>query len=472
MTTTGSLTSSQLCRARWATPRSPERPTNGGRFGRLAKIIGQPLMPWQAQVANVAGEVMPDTGLPAYREVRVTVPRQSGKTTLILVVEVDRSLSWGPRQHTLYAAQDRNNSRSKWEEQCDLLAATTLRKAYMVRRQTGLERMVWKATGSTIGITASEGTSGHGQTLDLGMIDEAFAQRDERLVQAFRPAMLTRPSAQLWVVSTMGTEESTFLHDRVDDGRARVEADDRHGVAYFEWSAGDDDDPDDPATWWGCMPALGHTVTEEVIRTDHDSMDAGEFARAYLNRRTGGGRPVFDAGTWADACSPSSRFGGTPCFAIDVTPDRAFASIGVAGRREDRKIHVEVVEHRPGVDWVPGRLRELYERWNPWPVVLDAGSPAYSLLIDLRALSVKAETTGAREYAAACGQFYDAVVGGEVRHLDQPVLNGAVRAARKRVLGDAWAWARRSGGDVSPLVAVTLARYGLVKAGGGGFQIL
>jgi hypothetical protein len=472
MPTTVSPSLSLRCKARWATPRSPDRPTVGGRLGRLAKIIGQPFMPWQAQVANVAGELDPVTGLPAYREVRVTVPRQSGKTTLILVVEVDRALNWGPGQRTLYAAQDRNSSRAKWEEQCDLLGRTTLKKVFRVIRRSGAERMVWPATGSSIAITASGETSGHGQTLDLGVIDEAFAQRDERLAGAFRPAMLTRPAAQVWVISTMGTEESTFLHDRVDDGRARVEADQRSGVAYFEWSAGDDDDPDDPATWWGCMPALGHTVTEQVIQTDHDAMDPGEFARAYLNRRTGGGRPVFDAGTWADACSPSSRFGGTPCFAIDVTPDRAFASIGVAGRREDRKIHVEVVEHRPGVDWVPGRLRELYERWNPWPVVLDAGSPAYSLLIDLRGLSVKAETTGAREYAAACGQFYDAVVGGEVRHLDQPVLNSAVRAARKRVLGDAWAWARRSGGDVSPLVAVTLARYGLVKAGDGGFQIL
>jgi phage terminase large subunit-like protein len=76
-------------------------------------------MPWQSMVTDVAGEVEPSTGLPAYREVRVTVPRQSGKTTLVLVVEVDRCVAWGPHQHCLYAAQDRNNSRTKWEEQCE-----------------------------------------------------------------------------------------------------------------------------------------------------------------------------------------------------------------------------------------------------------------------------------------------------------------------------------------------------------------
>jgi phage terminase large subunit-like protein len=441
-------------------------------MAKLAKVIGQPFMPWQSRVANVAGEVDRSTGRPFYREVRVTVPRQSGKTTMILVVEVDRCLYWGARQRSLYAAQDRNNSRAKWEEQNELLADTPLAALFDVRRQAGAERTRWKATGSTLGITASGESSGHGQTLDLAVIDEAFAQRDERLVGAFRPAMLTRANAQIWVISTMGTEESVFLHDRVDDGRARVEAGERRGVAYFEWSAGDDDDPDDPATWWRCMPALGRTVTEETIQSDHDAMDSGEFARAYLNRRTGGGRPVFDAGTWAAGVDPGSQMVGTPCFAVDVTPDRAWSAIAVAGRRGDRKVHVEVVEHSPGVDWVVGRLRQLAERWQPWPVVVDAGSPAYSLLVDLRALSVDSETVGAREYAAACGQFYDAVVGGEVRHLDQPVLNQAVRSARKRVLGDAWAWARRSGGDTSALVAVTLARYGLVKAGGGTVQIL
>jgi hypothetical protein len=110
-------------------------------------------------------------------------------------------------------------------------------------------------------------------------------------------------------------------------------------------------------------------------------------------------------------------------------------------------------------------------------VIIDPASPAGSLLVDLASLGVRTEAVNAREYAAACAQFYDAVVvepGSEPRlaHLDQPVLNLAVGSARKRVLGDAWAWARKVGGDVSPLVAVTLARYGLVKAGDARPQIL
>ena len=154
-------------------------------------------MPWQALIADVAGELLPDTGLPAYREVRVTVPRQSGKTSLILVVEVDRCLAWGHGQRCLYAAQDRNNSRLKWEEQTALLRDSKLAGLFRVRRQTGLERTEWLPTASTVGFTASTETSGHGFDLDLGQIDEAWSQRDARLVQAFRPAMMARPAAQM-----------------------------------------------------------------------------------------------------------------------------------------------------------------------------------------------------------------------------------------------------------------------------------
>jgi hypothetical protein len=429
-------------------------------------------MPWQAQVANVALEVDAITGLPAYREVRVKVPRQSGKTLLILLAELDRCLYWGQLQRVLYAAQDRNNSRLKWEEQADFLALSPLAKAIHTYRQTGLERMVVPATGSQIGITASGETSGHGFYLDLGVIDEAWAQRDERLAQAFRPAMMTRPAAQMWVLSTEGTDESVFLNDRCDDGRARVEAGATSGVCYFEWSAGDDDDPDDEATWWGCMPALGRTVSIETIRADHDALDAGDWSRAYLNRRAPAGLTVIPTLTWAGLRRSESQLRGTPCFAVDITPDRSWTSVAAAGFTGDGKVHVEVVEHRPGTEWVPERMYELYSRWAPWPVVIDPGGPAGSLSVDLAGVSVKTDAVSGREYAAACGNFYDAVIAGRVVHLDQPVLNAAVAGARKRILGDAWAWGRKGGADVSPLVAATLARWGLVKAGEGTIQVL
>jgi hypothetical protein len=81
----------------------------------IAEQLGTPFMPWQRQVADVAMEVDPATGLLAYREVVLTTPRQSGKTTLELGVLVHRCRTWA-RSRVLYSAQDRIHARSKWED--------------------------------------------------------------------------------------------------------------------------------------------------------------------------------------------------------------------------------------------------------------------------------------------------------------------------------------------------------------------
>ena len=75
------------------------------------------------------------------------------------------------------------------------------------------------------------------------------------------PAMMTKRDAQLWVTSTAGWEGSTYLKRKVDAGRAAVADNLDTGICFFEWSADPDAAVDDPATWYGCMPALGITIT-------------------------------------------------------------------------------------------------------------------------------------------------------------------------------------------------------------------
>jgi phage terminase large subunit-like protein len=406
-------------------------------------------------------------GIPAYREVRVTVPRQQGKTAgLILPVAVHRALGFGRPQRILYTAQDRNHAREKWAEQVDVLEHSPLRRLFSVRRSNGSERIRWRG-GSSHGITASGETSGHGFTLDLGIIDEAFAQTDDRLVQAFRPSMVTRRDAQLWIVSTAGTEESTFLRERVEDGRARVDAGERSGVAYFEWSAPDDADIDDPATWRAAMPALGTLIDEQTIRADRAAMDEAEFARAYLNRWSPGGTPVFSLAEWVACRDPGSSSSGPPAFGVDVSPDRAHSSIAVAGGRPDGRVHVELVERRGGTEWIPGRLAELVGRHGPVAVAIDPGSPAGSLVTAITQLPRVPPLllVTARQYAQACGALFDDVQTGRLAHRGQPALDDAVVSARRRSSGDAWSWARPlSGVDASPLIAATLARFAWTSA--------
>lgn len=452
------------CPPRWATPRCPDRLTLGGKVAEVAAALGKPLMPWQRYVADVALETDPGTGQLVYREVVVHVMRQQGKTTLQLPVLTHRCVGFGTAQHATYAAQSGVAARQKLlDEHAPMLLASPLGRLATVRRQSGHEAILWR-NGSRHTITAATEKAGHGTTLDLAVIDEAFAYTDARLEQAFVPAMQTRPQPQLWVMSTAGTDASTYLRAKVDSGRARAESGLTDLVAYFEWSFADDDDPGDPATWRARMPAMGHTVTERAVAAARASMEDREFLRAFGNRwvpRTVI-ETVIDPLTWAGLEDSESVPSDPLVFAVDVSPDRAWTSIAVAGRRPDGCTHVELTARGRGTGWAVDRLADMAQDWSAPMVVLDPAGPAGGLVAALEERAVKVTPVSGRELAQACGSFFDAVMERRLRHTAQPPLNEAVLASRRRPMGDAWAWARKDAtSDISPLVAVTLAAHGL-----------
>ena len=149
------------CRPRWGTPRDPARPTLGPRIGEVAARLGRPLMPWQQQVADVAAE-LDDQGSLYYRNIRILVPRQQGKTALELAVAVHRANAW-PDQVITYAAQTRIKAREKWQED----HVKTLNRSpfgpqggrYTGRLANGNEAIHWR-NGSRHGIAAATDTSG------------------------------------------------------------------------------------------------------------------------------------------------------------------------------------------------------------------------------------------------------------------------------------------------------------------------
>ena len=461
--------SSLTCLPRWTTPRS-DRMSRGGEVARVAAELGTPLMAWQQHVVNVALEVNEDNRL-AYREVVLTVPRQSGKTTLQLAVMVHRALAFAGRQKITYSAQTRNDARKKWEdEHVRALELSKFASLFTVRRHYGSEAIRWK-NGSMHTVVAPTEKAGHGDVLDLGVIDEAFAQEDNRLEQAFKPAMVTRPQPQLWVVSTAGTLKSTYLREKVEVGRVQVEAGLNSGVAYFEWSAPPEADPADPATWRSCMPALGDggTVREEAIAADYQSMKLEEFRRAYLNQwpsETPDEWQVVPRAAWSALADRSSEAEGPVAFAVDVNPDRTWAAIGAAGRRADGLLHVEMIQRERGTAWVVPRLAELAERWKPCALVIAPSGPANSLIPDAEAAGLEILKPSVPDIAGACGAFYDATGANPdqpatLGHLGQPELTSALAGALRRDLGERWLWARKGVMvDLTPLIAVTLAAWG------------
>ncbi len=449
--------SGSSCPPRYATPRSPDRETLGPAILASMRAMGFDPMPWQEDVVNVGGELL-DDGTPAFREVVYTPPRQSGKTTIWLGVAQQRASGWYDRlnetpQRIAYSAQDGAAARAKLlDDQVPVLEKhRRLLGVDRVMRSNGHESVTWK-NGSKLVLLASSEDSGHGQTIDCAGLDELFADKDFRRDQAITPAMATRKYGQKWACSTAGTPDSVVWNSYVERGRLAAEAGKTTGTAYLEWSAPEDSDPADPATWFGCMPALGRTITLPVIEAAYQTLELGEFKRAFLNIPTLTAEQIIPAIAW-DLVNGQDIEATAACFALDVNPERSASCFAAAGQGPV----LEIVDYRAGTGWVLERGKDLSTRFGV-PIVVDQTGPAAGFADELERDGVKVVRLSARDVANASGRLYDRVVTGTVKIRRHGDLDRAVSGANKRLSGDSWAWGRsKSSVDISPLMAITCA---------------
>jgi hypothetical protein len=348
------------------------------------------------------------------------------------------------------------------------------------------EQSIELKSGARVDFVARSGSTARGWSGDMVFMDEAFAVADDH-IGALMPIMFARPNWQLWYASSAGKPASHVLRRIRQRG---IDGD--PGLAYYEWSveeaiyrANPEGVAANPEYWAKANPSFGIRITAETLQLAQRSMEAVEYAREVLGIWDDPrGAPLIDPLAWARLIDPTSRISGSMVFALDVSPQLESGAIGVAGYRDDGLVHIEIpgrdgqLDHRRGVDWMVGRVVELNNLWGPAAWILDPGGPAGALLTDLHDAGIEPILVNSRELAQACGSVLAAASSAPatspLRHLGQIELDEAVRAAKKRDIGDGgWAWGRRATEqDISPLVATTLAFHGLAVHGAARYDVL
>ena len=449
-------------------------------FVDLAASAGLILDPWQRYVlTHGLGER--DDGRLTARKCSVWVPRQNGKGAIIEALE----LGWlflTQEPLVLHSAHEYKTAQEAFLRIKGLVESTPdlhkrVNRYWQANGEQGIE-LTRAAGGGRLRFIARSRGSGRGFSGDKNVLDEAQELTGQQMA-ALLPTMSARPDPQLWFFGTPPDDPGAWAYGLRADGEAGEER-----MAHFDWGASLDlTDPGDvkrSATdrdlWYACNPALGLRIEEDFVADEAKPSGLGDrFAVERLGvwlPKAAAGASVLDVDVWRGLCDGSSRRQGAVAFAVDVTPSRDFASIAAYGLRSDGLGHLEVIDRRPGTDWLVERLAQLKAKWDPVAIGLDVKGPAGSLLVDLeKAGIVKPEDPEhprkgelaiptAQEVAAGCGQLADAVAQGTVRHIGQDELETAISGAKTRPLGDAWGWGRRvSTVDISPLVAVTLARW-------------
>jgi hypothetical protein len=422
---------------------------------------------------------MPD-GRWAAKEFGLEEPRQNGKGEAAEGRECLGLFYLGERK-LVHSAHEFATASEALDRMDDRIGQNPQLKARVksVKRSHGEEGVYLKDGRKLLYKTRTKG-GGRGFSADFLLLDEAMYVA-EAFLGALMPVISARPNPQIWY---MGSAVDQNTMDGVVFARLRQRALDRQRgrMAYLGWSAAyvdgeliwetPADVPREATTDSEVVaranPALGIRIDlDHVLETEWPAMSHETFCVERLGvgdwpTEDNTADQVIDLDDWDALEDAESRRDGAVCFCFDVSPDRRTASVAVAGHRDDGFRHAEVARSDAGTAWVVPYLTGLSERHDDAVFVCDDRGPAASLIPDLLNAGVEVLTFNATEHARACGAFVDAVAEREFRHLGDPRLKSALRGASQRPLGDAWAWSRKSSSvDISPLVAVTLALWGV-----------
>jgi len=189
-----------------------------------------------------------------------------------------------------------------------------------------------------------------------------------------------------------------------------------------------------------------------------------DFCRAYLNIKPEGKKLnlAIELSQWSECQVKESEIVGVPSIAVDLPPNENEDSLIVAaGANPSGKWLLDVIDSRPGDDWIIDRLRQLRERHGVQAITLEQGSRSGALVPDLLADNWSVDALPLRKVKEAAGALRLAVGSGEVAHLGHMDLDLAVSNAGQIIKGEGGGWrfgkAMAAGPSISALVAASMA---------------
>jgi phage terminase large subunit-like protein len=418
------------------------RTTRGFECAEFARhVIGEPLLPWQEWVVNHALELNPD-GSYRYRIVLILVARQNGKTHLLKTITLWRMFMDGARL-VVGAAQDLTTAREVWQSAVDTTKASAELAAEVLSvRYANGEQTLTLNSGARYIIKAATRGAGRGLSVDQLNLDEVREWRGWEPWSALSKTTQARANGQIWTFSNAGDDESVVLN------RLRESALNGADPSIFiaEWSAPDGCDLDDETAWCQANPGLGHTVSEQAIRTALATDPPAVFRTEVLCQHVSQLDEAVPMAAWLDCADPAGTMESLRArvvVGIDVAPDGQHVSAVAAATASNGYVRVEVLGAWKDTTTARSELPELLQRVNPRAIAWFPGGPAAALGPVLRAeRSVELKGSAVAE---ACQSFADLVLARRIVHSGDPLLTSQVNQATRLAVGDGWRFARRGG---------------------------
>lgn len=432
----------------------------------VAARLGLALDPWQQDVARILWARSADGSL-ASDTVAMSIPRQAGKTYAIAAMVFAHCVMTSG----VTVAWTAHHGRVMLETFAALRATASrdeVRPHIKQVRSGAEDRAIRFANGSRIVMVARE----HGALRGVAKVSILVLDEAQILTESAMSDMLpTQNQGANPLTIMMGTPPrpkdpgEVFAQQRTAALAAEKSGTPLDLAAWIEFSADETAGTDDKTQWRLANPSYPHRTPLRAMNKLRRSLSEDHFRREALGIWDDTATPmVIPPALWQKVADPTSKAVRKLVLAVDICPERTHASVALAGLRSDGAVHVELDEAREGTGWILDWIKHRYEHNPIAGVVVDARGPASSLTADLRKARIRLLATTADDMANACAEFYDSVHNDDLNHIGQTQLTRSLHSARKRAIGDRWAWNRKSAdSDITPIVAVTLAHWGVLS---------
>ena len=442
----------------------------------LSASLGVPLDDWQDLILEAAmGERADRTW--AAKRVGISVPRQNGKSQLLVARALAGALLFGEKKIVISAHQQ-DTAREAFGKLVEIIEDDDnewLRSQLDTRFGRGgimnaLNREAVKfLNGAQVQFKARSGSAGKGFSSDCLLLDEAQIL-GSRAWTSINSTMSAMRNPQVWLLGTPPQEEDDcFTFDMVRksavDGTST-------SAAWCEWSADPYSDSFDPAseyTRWSANPAWNIRINHEVVQGEYETYTPDRFKQDRLGiwRTEAGGSRLITATQWADSIAGPPA-DGVRSFGVSFSADGKRQAVAGALAHEGG-VHTNVVGAfsggtEAGVNSLADWLAERKDRTaliaisgQAWSAVLEKA------LVDRGVPKRMIRVMSGPEVFQSAAMAYDAIREGVLTHPAAPkddVLERSVAVCNKKERNKfgAWAWqATTPDGDETPIEAVSFA---------------
>lgn len=244
--------------------------------------------------------------------------------------------------------------------------------------------------------------------------------------------------------------------------RSEALSGDSDATLYIELSADPDADLMDRAQWRKANPSFPNRTPERAMLRMKKNLSDDSFRREALGvwDEVSVHKPLVSAQQWRQMADVGPADDVRPdALGVDMSHARDI-SVGACWIEEDTA-HIEQVwsgsDPVAVVDWLIERSGRRI------PIVVDAASPASSLVPELKSRRCPVIVTTAANMAQACGLLENRISTDSLTHGAQKQVTEAILGARRRPIRDAGGWALDRSDPTSviyPIVAATLALFG------------